>query len=667
MSSINIRRAVDNIRSGTTIYTPVVELIVNAIQAVREVSPTGGTIEIDILRSIQQEMLDTVSAVNGFVVRDDGIGFNKTHRDSFDTLYTAHKLEEGGKGFGRFTCLKYFDKLHIESIFRDGDAYKRRSFIMGTKHDIIVDEFVEDSDRSVTGSVVTLSGIRNVKFPDKNIDVIARVLVEKLLPYFIDDNSICPRIVVNDSASGKPVVLNDYLGQANSQIIELPVSDHDLKLPSNDGEKAFIVRVFKFYAPRISKSKISLVAHRREVTETTIQTYIPEFSDEFYDKAREGDDAADRNYVLKSYVFGKYLDDNVSVERGAFEFQRDGDLVFGLSQSQIEADAAKITQETIGDEISARRERKHLRIQNYVDTAAPWHRQLSSQVDFASLPMNPSPQEIEVYLQTAKFQIEIQARAEVQKILADDNVNSLPDRVAEVVNNISQASKNDLIHYVSLRKCVLDLFEKSLELDEEGNYKSEGDVHDIIMPRHKDSDELNYEQHNLWILDERLNFADYLVSDKSLDGKPSDRLDIGIFGKRIAFRGDNEASNPITIFEFKKPDRHDFANRSSDDDPVEQIIRYVNDIRDGKYKNIRGRDILVNKSTPFYGYVVCDLRPKIKKWLTDVKSFTETADAEGYFWRHGNINLYIEVLSWDKVRKDAEMRNRIFFHKLGIT
>jgi hypothetical protein len=30
------------------------------------------------------------------------------------------------------------------------------------------------------------------------------------------------------------------------------------------------------------------------------------------------------------------------------------------------------------------------------------------------------------------------------------------------------------------------------------------------------------------------------------------------------------------------------------------------------------------------------------------------------------MNLYIEVLSWDKIRKDAEMRNKIFFHKLGI-
>jgi|GEM_PF-6121156 len=34
MSNVNIKRVVENIRSGTTVYTPLVECIVNAIQAV---------------------------------------------------------------------------------------------------------------------------------------------------------------------------------------------------------------------------------------------------------------------------------------------------------------------------------------------------------------------------------------------------------------------------------------------------------------------------------------------------------------------------------------------------------------------------------------------------------------------------------------------------------
>jgi hypothetical protein len=41
-------------------------------------------------------------------------------------------------------------------------------------------------------------------------------------------------------------------------------------------------------------------------------------------------------------------------------------------------------------------------------------------------------------------------------------------------------------------------------------------------------------------------------------------------------------------------------------------------------------------------------------------------DRLGWFGWFKNINLYVEVVSWDKVLRDAKMRNRIFFEKLGI-
>jgi hypothetical protein len=163
-----------------------------------------------------------------------------------------------------------------------------------------------------------------------------------------------------------------------------------------------------------------------------------------------------------------------------------------------------------------------------------------------------------------------------------------------------------------------------------------------------------------------LNFAEYLTSDLPIDGPRTDRGDITIFNRKVAFRGENEPSNPIIIFEFKRPLRNDFANASSDDDPVDQLVRYVNKFRAGKFQTPKGRDVLVSPTTPFYGYVVCDLTRKIEEWLRDEKDFVRMPDGLGWFRWFGNINLYIEVLSWDKIRKDADMRNKIFFHKLGI-
>ena len=242
----------------------------------------------------------------------------------------------------------------------------------------------------------------------------------------------------------------------------------------------------------------------------------------------------------------------------------------------------------------------------------------------------------------------------------------MKDCVAEIVNRISGNSKNDLIHYIALRRTILDLFARSLQTDNSGKYSSEGMVHDIIFPRKGDTDKTPFKEHNLWIVDERLNFTAYVSSDLPLDGQNGERPDLIAYDKRVLFRGDNEASNPITIFEFKKPQRDDFVNPSSQEDPVQQIVRYVNSIRDGKYKTPEGRNILVSDNTPFYGYVVCDLTKKVESWLAREKDFKPMPDRQGWFHWISNINLYVEVVSWDKVLKDAKMRNQIFFQKLGI-
>lgn len=661
MSSINIKRTVDNIPQGTTAYTPVIELIVNAIQAISEAKQTDGVIKVDILRSRQQDLLDAAPAVDGFSVSDNGIGFTQKNRDAFDEIYTDNKALEGGKGFGRFTCLKYFERVSIESVFVEGGALLRRTFNMGTDREIIIDHKLTPVDAGPTGATITASGLRATKFPDKGLDVIARVLVEKLLPYLVDKQP-CPRIIVRDSADERSVVLNEYLTAQDRQIEELAVDDPDFSLARHGDPTAFQVRVFKFYAPRAQKSKVALVAHRREVTDVTIHNYIPEFADDFADPSADG--SRGRNFIIKAYVYGDYLDDNVSLERGGFNFHRESEAILGISRSQIEAAGAEVARAAVGEEITTRRDRKIKQVQEYVVENAPWHATLVGHADLSSLPMNPSPQDIEIHLQTEKFSQEIKARREVADLLASNDLDALGAKVNEVVGRLSETGKNDLIHYVSMRRCVLDLFRKSLELDDEGKHQSEGNVHDIIVPRRRDSDDLEYDQHNLWILDERLNFASFLASDKPINGPRSDRTDLSVFNRKVAFRAENEPSNPIIIFEFKRPQRDDFLAPGVED-PVGQVIRYVNNFRDGLYKT-KGRDIRVDKATMFYGYVVCDLTARVDRWMERERNFTKMPDGLGWFDWFENINLYVEVLSWEKLAKDAEMRNKVFFHKLGI-
>lgn len=667
MSNVNIKRAVENIRSGTTVYTPLVEVIVNAIQAIEEKGSKNGEIEVVIERSKQAELDRKVPKVESFCIVDNGVGFTDKNRDSFDTLYSDYKISQGGKGFGRFTCLKYFDNLKIESIYQDGSGFKKRTFNMGKGNDIIVNEKTCASDEADSKTTVNLINVKDGRFPDKKLPTIARTLVERLLPYFIDQDYSCPTISISESDGSGKIVLNEFISnQLSASIKEISLDNSEFEIKGINEEYPFSVRLFKFYSPKNQRSKISLVAHRREVTDTAIHKYIPEFIDEFFDKEPDGSENRERNYVVKAYVFGEYLDANVSLERGGFEFHKDNDLIYGVSQSDIEKVAADISKLAIGDEIVARQERKKERVQNYVDDEAPWHKSVLKTTDLASMPYNPSKEDIELRLQKEKYRQEVEVTGKIGQLLRDGDIDDLKQNVNELVSQISDTSKNDLTHYIALRRMVLDLFGKNLELDPEGKYSSEGAVHDIIFPRREDTDSVAFEDHNLWIIDERLNFTNYMSSDKPLNAGNTGRPDLLAYDRRVLFRGDNEASNPVTIFEFKKPQRDDFVNPSSNEDPVQQIVRYVNQVRDGKFKTPEGRKILVSENTPFYGYVVCDLTPKVEKWLEFEKDYKPMPDKLGWFKWHDNINLYMEVISWDKVLRDAEMRNKIFFHKLGI-
>jgi len=663
MSNINIQRAVENIRSTTTVFTPIIEIVVNAIEAIESAGTPDGVVTIRVKRSPQGEIDASESRIQDVQVSDNGIGFTQENRDSFDTLYSALKLRQGGKGFGRFTCLKYFDDLHVDSVFLDG-TLRRRTFSMGKAQEIIVNERLSETDLLTTGTTVTLAGERSGQLPRK-LSTLSRGLVELLLPYFTTEGYVCPRIELSELDGSGPIVLNDYLDSSEAVIHELPLTEPTFTLESKTGAEVFRVRVFKMLYPKNKVSKVSLVAHKREVTESSLATFIPEFADEFVEDPG-GDESRRRNYILKAYVFGEYLDENVLLERGAFAFSRESDLLLGVSQSEIEGSAASLAREAVAAQVVSRQERKRERIQTYVEERAPWHKALLRTVNMAAFPSSPTDAEIEALLHREKFKLEVRVRDDVAALLASEDPGELTAKAAELVSRVSESSKNELVHYVALRKQVLELFKRSLELDSGGNYQSEGAVHNVIFPTRTNDQSVEYEDHNLWILDERLTFTRYLASDLPLEGGTTQRPDIIAFDRRVAFRSENETSNPVTIFEFKRPRRDDFVNPSSKEDPIQQIIRYVNGIRAGKFLTPKGREILISQTTPFYGYVVCDLTPKVKQWLHDEKNFTPMADNLGWFHWYANINLYVEVLSWDKMLKDADMRNRVFFYKLGI-
>ena len=65
---------------------------------------------------------------------------------------------------------------------------------MGKEHDIIVNERVEVSAKAECGTIVSLNGLKKGASFDARLSTIAKNLTERLLPYFIAQNYVCPEI-----------------------------------------------------------------------------------------------------------------------------------------------------------------------------------------------------------------------------------------------------------------------------------------------------------------------------------------------------------------------------------------------------------------------------------------------------------------------------------------
>lgn len=668
MSKINILGIVRDIRSKTTYLTPIIEAVCNSVDAIGD-SPKGH-VEIIVKREPINSDLEG-NQVKGSIISidvvDNGVGFNRENRESFDTFRSSFKYEKGGKGFGRFMYLKYFDRVQVESYFRnDKGEMRKRSFAFGKKNDIIVDEVEEEvSGHNQTGTTLHLMSILKNSNIDKGLEVIARKLVERLLVFFVDNTKSMPQITLREEDGSEEICLNDYIGEDRD--INL-VKEAPLPLKSKNNLSIQLkVQVYKIFFSTMS-SKISLTANKREVTDTPMHKYIPEFKSPLIMVDSKG---STKNYVVKAYVIGGFLDENVTVERDAFTISKTGDDLFAeISESDIEKAAADVVKECFKDEVHERLEEKKKKVSQYVAQKAPWHKFLENDIDVDSMPMSISEQEIEMKFQECKFQKEQAARNAINVLNQNQDIDSpldvLGKQIDMILQAVTEAGKNDLIHYVCNRKRVLDLFDALRARKEDGKAHLESDIHNIIYPMRKTSLDTRYDEHNLWLLDERLVFSKYIASDKVISSKDHDEPDlVAFFDEKVFMRnGDNVITSPISIYEFKRPRRKEY---SDSENPITQACRYARKILEGKYEVPDGSEnIKVDAQyTPIYLYIVADIVPRIQQFA-DEASLTQTPDGEGYMGYMKAYNAYVQIMSFKKVVEDAKMRNAIFFHKLGL-
>lgn len=670
-SQLNIEGLVATIHD-TNVYTAIVEAVSNAIHSIEAASIEDGQVTIELIRKSQKRLgipdtdnerdLPDITSVH---IIDNGFGFNNDNVKYCNEAYTRHKVSIGGKGFGRFVYLKHFSNVHITSVYQDGNIRRKRSFGLGRSNQIVYDLATVDAATSdLTQTTLYLENIKDGSL-EKKVETVSRKLLDKLLVQFIRDNAACPTIKVTDDYTGKVSILNNMLGDAAYSEIQ-KIDSEEFVVTKGTQEYPFQLHIFKVWFAGNQQSKISLTSHYLEVTETPVDEYINEFESGFVGDMREKDGEKANRFIVKAYVTGNYLDEHVDRERVGFQFSKHADALYPVGRADIESTVANILKNKYESEFKTQRKVKEDKLTSVIENK-PWLQRHVAAVDLTAIKVGASVQEYEIAVETVRLQKEQELDEITDNIVKSDARQLTDEKTEELIRDISQSNKEDLARYVARRKAVIDILDKSLKASQaSGKHSKEKVVHDIVYPMHTDSEHVANDYQNLWLLDERLNFTEFISSDKKFSEENPDRADLFIFHHQVAFRSGNEKQNPITIVEFKRPGKEDFAKRGHKDNPIEQVIRYTNAIRDGNYKAPGKRPIHTDTNTQFYGYVVIDFTDRVHKWLKQEEDYTEMPDGLGYFKWHTGINLYVEVISWDKLLKDAKLRNSVFTQKLGL-
>ncbi|WP_337047715.1 ATP-binding protein [Serratia liquefaciens] len=646
---------------------PVFEAVVNSIHSIEETNnTTDGKIVLRINRTTQGSLdLDAKphSPIIGFTITDNGCGFDEANFKSFETLDSDHKIDKGCRGVGRLMWLKVFGLVEVESHFFDVDGeLKKRIFRFDDKSGVHGEKVVEATHKKPGTIIKLLDFDENFRkqVPAKG-QSIANQLLEHVLWYFVRQGS-APRILLEDSDEvfDLDLLLQEHM-HASAFLETITIRGYQFELTH-----------IKFRASVNKKHQLALCAANRLVKEESIQGKIPGLYGKISDVSGE--------FTYTCYISSDYLNQHVRSERTSFDIAEDvEDMLNEVSFKDIREAVLIRTKEYLQDVLAENVSAGRRRVDDFINDHAPRYRPIANYVAEELLIVDPekSDKELELHLHAQWYEVERQLVSEGHDIMRPQNkehVEEYKERLGDYLRKAGDLKKSDLANYVSHRKVIIDLLQKSIERLEDGKYAREDMIHELIMPMRKDSVEVFLDSCNLWLIDERLAFHNYLASDKTLNSMPitgnestkePDLLSLRVFDNPLLVN--DQISFPlaaITVIEIKRPMRNDMRE-GEDKDPIDQALSYLERIREGKVTTKSGRPIPGNNDIPGYCYVLCDLTESMHRRCRRA-NLRITSDGMGYFGYNEPSHAYIEVISFDQLVKAARERNRAFFDKLGL-
>lgn len=654
---------------------PLLEAIVNSIQAIDARPPDSGgdgRIDVRVHRDAQAELdfgpagpgRAPMKPIVGFTVKDNGMGFTPANISSFETLDSDHKSDLGCRGVGRLLWLKAFDRVSVRSAYQEEDGKLRgRQFKFSIEHEV---EHDGDADGFThPGAELNLDGFKKSfqQYAPKGVDAIAREIFEHCIWYFLRPGG-APVVVVADD--DEAVSLADLM----DEFVDSAMSSSTIEVK---GQRFDMLNLRLKPSARTSVPRIHWCAASRVVIEENLSGKVPGL----HGRLKAGESG---EFVYACYLTSDFLDERVRSDRTAFDIADhfDGELLIDdLALEDIRVAVFNEIGKILKEPLDSARTQGKQRVHDFVSTRAPRYRPVLAKIEERGITVDPSvkDQDLELQLHGHLQKIEAETLAQGLQIFAEADSEPAEDyaeRLAAYLNTVSEINQTDLAAYVSRRRTVLDLLARLIRADKDGKYSREDAIHSLIVPMRTESNDVATDGSNLWIIDERLAFHDFLASDKTLKSMPitgdESTKEPDILATRLidmpvlAAEGDRLPLPSIVVVEIKRPMRKD---ATEDKNPIQQCLDYVKRIRAGGVLTATGRPIPPTHEPPAFCYIIADLTDKMIE-RCDISNLRRTHDGLGYFGFNDNAKAYIEVMTFDGLVNAATERNRAFFDKLGL-
>lgn len=628
---------------------PIFEAVYNSLHAIQD---RFGE-DWHALGRIHISMNNLDGASPDVEIRDNGIGLNDKNFESFRTYDSDHKAKIGGKGVGRLSWLKVFEGASVTSdyVAEDG-AITRRTFTLKLNNEEPISSYnIAVNQSAEPGTSVRLKRMKSEYFrhmPTKK-DTILRKLVAHFLPYLVGQSVASITIETSEGSEDLVEVLASKKISLGTNKISV-LDESDLEIDHNLLDKGVVEGG--------ASHKLYMAANGRVVAEFDIglplglHTYVE----------RDG-----QHYVYAGLISGEILDQTVNSERTAFDLDESiVDRIKRMALAEIREILSPQIQRVIQrqTELTKSVVKKYPRFSYLVENPQTFVEE--------KVPRNFKTAE-QIYQQLAIYDYRENRDLErkVDTISRDvGEADPVETGVATLLGRLSAQEFSVLADYTVRRKVLLDLLDKRLGYRPDGTMKhfAEEALHKFVVPMRVTSSDVNIENHNLWIIDDKLAYYEHWASDKQLrriirDGDSTNRPDILLFSGRTAFHRPG-TDQPVVIVEFKKPARDDY---NDEENPFTQIYGYIEELREGSVVDKNGSVIQeVGKETPFFCYIIADLTPKLRNWLRMAQINVPLPGGGGYYGYNRDYNAFVQALSYKYVVKDARLRNEAFFKRLHI-